>query len=107
MPTYEYLCTECGTNHDIVQSMADPTLTACPDCGKETLRKQFSGVGVMFKGSGFYRTDSRESKTATTPATPKTDSSAATSTPAPAATTTEKTAAPKKSESSSGSAAQS
>jgi len=107
VPTYEYLCTECGTNHDIVQSMADPTLTTCPDCGKETLRKQFSGVGVMFKGSGFYRTDSRESKTDSTPATPKTDSSSATSTPSPAATTTEKTAAPKKSESSSGSAAKS
>ena len=59
MPTYEYSCPECDTHHEIVQSMADPTLTTCPNCGKESLRKQFSGVGVMFKGSGFYRTDSR------------------------------------------------
>ena len=59
MPTYEYSCPECNTHHEIVQSMADPTLTTCPNCGKESLRKQFSGVGVMFKGSGFYRTDSR------------------------------------------------
>lgn len=61
MPTYEYRCASCGADHAIVQKMTDPTLTTCPACGAEELRKQFSGVGVMFKGSGFYRTDSRDS----------------------------------------------
>lgn len=61
MPTYEYTCSSCETNHEIVQKMSDPTLTECPDCGKPTLRKVFNGVGVVFKGSGFYRTDSRSS----------------------------------------------
>ena len=59
MPTYEYTCASCETKHDIVQKMTDPTLTDCPSCGQPTLRKVFGGVGVMFKGSGFYRTDSR------------------------------------------------
>lgn len=59
MPTYEYACASCDTHHDIVQKMTDPTLTDCPDCGQPTLRKLFNGVGVVFKGSGFYRTDSR------------------------------------------------
>src|SRR6056297_3789460 len=59
VPTYEYTCASCDTKHDIVQRMTDPTLTDCPSCGKPTLRKVFGGVGVVFKGSGFYRTDSR------------------------------------------------
>lgn len=59
MPTYEYVCSSCESNHEIVQKMTDPTLTECPDCGEPTLRKVFNGVGVVFKGSGFYRTDSR------------------------------------------------
>ena len=59
MPTYEYTCASCETKHDIVQKMTDPTLTDCPICGQPTLRKVFGGVGVVFKGSGFYRTDSR------------------------------------------------
>jgi len=59
VPTYEYACSNCGTNHEIQQKMSDPTLTECPACGQPTLRKLFSGVGIHFKGSGFYRTDSR------------------------------------------------
>jgi len=59
VPTYEYTCASCDTKHDIVQKMTDPTLTDCPSCGQPTLRKVFGGVGVVFKGSGFYRTDSR------------------------------------------------
>lgn len=59
MPTYEYTCASCEIKHDIVQKMTDPTLTDCPSCGQPTLRKVFGGVGVVFKGSGFYRTDSR------------------------------------------------
>jgi putative FmdB family regulatory protein len=61
MPTYEYSCTECGERLEVVQSFADDPLTVCPLCqGK--LRKLFSAVGVVFKGSGFYKTDSRASK---------------------------------------------
>jgi len=61
MPTYEYSCTECGEPLEVVQSFTDDPLTVCPLCqGK--LRKLFSAVGVVFKGSGFYKTDSRASK---------------------------------------------
>ncbi len=60
MPTYQYQCTECGNGLEAVQKFSDDALTTCPDCqGK--LRKVFSAVGVVFKGSGFYRTDSRSS----------------------------------------------
>lgn len=61
MPTYEYACSTCDQTHEVQQSMSDPTLTECPVCGQATVRKLFSGVGVHFKGSGFYRTDSRSS----------------------------------------------
>jgi len=58
VPTYQYACTECGHAFEQVQSFSDDTLTVCPECqGK--LRKIFNAVGVVFKGSGFYRTDSR------------------------------------------------
>jgi putative FmdB family regulatory protein len=58
VPTYQYACTECGEQLEAVQSFSDPALTECPACqGK--LRKVFSSVGVVFKGSGFYRNDSR------------------------------------------------
>ena len=58
MPTYEYACTECGDRTEVVQKISDPPMTACPVCGG-TLRRVFSPVGIVFKGSGFYRTDSR------------------------------------------------
>jgi putative FmdB family regulatory protein len=58
MPTYEYACTECGDRTEVVQSFADAPPTTCTVCGG-TLRKVFSPVGIVFKGSGFYRTDSR------------------------------------------------
>jgi putative FmdB family regulatory protein len=58
MPTYEYACTECGARTEVVQSIADAPLTTCTVCGGR-LRKVFSPVGIVFKGSGFYRTDSR------------------------------------------------
>jgi putative FmdB family regulatory protein len=64
VPTYEYTCSSCDTRHEIVQKMSDPTLTECPSCGQPSLRKLFNGVGVVFKGSGFYRTDSRSSGSA-------------------------------------------
>ncbi|TIC79096.1 FmdB family zinc ribbon protein [Nocardioides sp. GY 10127] len=58
MPTYQYACTECGHGFEIVQKFSDASLTECPEChGK--LRKVYNAVGVVFKGSGFYKTDSR------------------------------------------------
>lgn len=62
MPIYEYSCPSCDTKHEIVQSMTDDSITVCPTCGQSGLRKLFTGVGVVFKGSGFYRNDSREGK---------------------------------------------
>lgn len=59
MPTYEYRCKECGHQFDIVQSFQDDALTECPSCGQATLKKVFGSVGISFKGSGFYKTDSR------------------------------------------------
>ena len=58
MPTYQYRCTECGEDLEAVQKFSDPALTTCPTCSGQ-LRKVFNAVGVVFKGSGFYRTDSR------------------------------------------------
>ena len=80
MPTYAYTCTACGHAFDIHQSFSDDALTVCPECSGR-LRKVFSSVGVTFKGSGFYRTDSRSGgKSSTTPAASKpAASSAATS----------------------------
>ncbi len=58
MPTYEYACTECGDQTEVVQKFTDDPLTVCSTCGGR-LRKVFSPVGIVFKGSGFYRNDSR------------------------------------------------
>ena len=63
MPTYQYACTACGHRFEAVQSFSDASLTACPACSG-TLRKVFSSVGIVFKGSGFYRTDSRSGSSA-------------------------------------------
>ncbi|WP_083880845.1 FmdB family zinc ribbon protein [Nocardia araoensis] len=73
MPTYSYACTQCDNRFDIVQSFTDEALTVCSECSGK-LRKLFNSVGIVFKGSGFYRTDSRGgSSTASEPA--KSDSS--------------------------------
>ncbi len=90
MPTYEYECQQCHERVEAVQKFSDPTLTVCPLCGGE-LRKIFSAVGIVFKGSGFYKNDSRGSapKTSTTPSTSSsTDTSAATPAATPGATST-------------------
>ena len=58
MPTYQYACTACGHQFEAVQRFSDASLTDCPECAGR-LRKVFSSVGIVFKGSGFYRTDSR------------------------------------------------
>jgi putative FmdB family regulatory protein len=60
VPTYSYACTECGDRFDAVQAFSDSALTSCAKCNGR-LRKLFGNVGVVFKGSGFYRTDSRDS----------------------------------------------
>ncbi|GAA0991308.1 zinc ribbon domain-containing protein [Nocardiopsis tropica] len=57
MPTYQYACTECDAQMEVVQSFSDDALTVCPEC-EGRLRKVYSAVGIVFKGSGFYRTDS-------------------------------------------------
>jgi len=67
VPTYQYTCTECGEPLEAVQKFTDAPLTVCPACGGR-LRKVFSAVGIVFKGSGFYRTDSRNGSSATAPA---------------------------------------
>lgn len=62
MPTYQYTCTQCGHALEAKQSFTDAPLADCPSCGVDgALRKQYGSVGVVFKGSGFYRTDSRGS----------------------------------------------
>ncbi|RGA03282.1 FmdB family transcriptional regulator [Microbispora triticiradicis] len=76
MPTYQYACTACGEQLEAVQKFSDDPLTECPACqGK--LRKVFSAVGIVFKGSGFYRTDSRSSSSSTTTSTTSTPSKSA------------------------------
>ena len=65
MPTYSYSCTDCGHRFDAVQAFSDDSLTTCPECSGK-LRKLFNSVGVVFKGSGFYRTDSREASKSST-----------------------------------------
>ncbi|MFI6583542.1 FmdB family zinc ribbon protein [Embleya sp. NPDC050493] len=78
MPTYQYQCTACGEGLEAVQKFTDDALTECPAC-QGRLRKVFSAVGVVFKGSGFYRTDSRGSSTSSTPATASTGASSSSS----------------------------
>ncbi|HZR50729.1 MAG TPA: FmdB family zinc ribbon protein [Streptosporangiaceae bacterium] len=69
MPTYQYACRECGQQVEAVQKFSDDPLTVCDNCGG-SLRKVFSPVGIVFKGSGFYRTDSRSGSTSTSSTAP-------------------------------------
>ena len=84
MPTYQYVCGQCDAPLEVVQSFSDDALTTCPECKAEALKKVYGSVGVVFKGSGFYRNDSRG---ATSSATPRATDSSSTpaATPAPAA----------------------
>jgi putative FmdB family regulatory protein len=74
MPTYQYACSACKHEFEVFQAFTDTSLTHCPECGGE-LRKVYSAVGVVFKGSGFYKTDSKSTSSAsektTTPAPAK------------------------------------
>ena len=94
MPTYQYACTECGHSFEQFQSFSDDTLTQCPECDGR-LRKLFNAVGVVFKGSGFYRNDSRDAKPAAPAATGGGASETSSSSPEkkPASTTESKPAA--------------
>ncbi|CAB4723106.1 MAG: FmdB family transcriptional regulator [Actinobacteria bacterium] len=74
MPTYQYACTECGHAFEQVQSFSEDALTVCPECSGK-LRKVYNAVGVVFKGSGFYRNDSRNTTTSASPAASTSDSS--------------------------------
>ena len=95
MPTYQYSCTDCGEPLEVVQSFTDDALTECPACGGR-LRKLYNAVGIVFKGSRFYRTDSRSGSTSSVPASGSSSSdsgssstSSSSSTPsAPAASST-------------------
>ncbi|WP_369389802.1 FmdB family zinc ribbon protein [Streptomyces sp. CG1] len=76
MPTYQYQCTECGEGLEAVQKFTDDALTECPSCGGR-LKKVFSAVGIVFKGSGFYRNDSRGSTSSSSPASKSSTTSSA------------------------------
>ena len=87
MPTYQYACTECGHAFEKFQSFSDDALTECPEC-QGRLRKVFNAVGVVFKGSGFYRTDSRSASSSSDPSSGSSSGSSSTgnSTPTPTPT---------------------
>ena len=91
MPTYEYECQTCHERVEAVQKFSDAPLRVCDACGGN-LRKVFSGVGIVFKGAGFYKTDSRASSSAATP--PATSTPATPATPAPSATPAAASSAP-------------
>ncbi|MBZ6476778.1 FmdB family zinc ribbon protein [Streptomyces griseocarneus] len=76
MPTYQYQCTECGEGLEAVQKFTDDALTVCPQCDGR-LKKVFSAVGIVFKGSGFYRNDSRGSSSSSSPAAKSSTSTSA------------------------------
>jgi putative FmdB family regulatory protein len=103
VPTYSYACTECDNRFDAVQAFTDDALTACPKCNGR-LRKLFGKVGVVFKGSGFYRTDNREAaKSASNGSTSNGDSSSSSTSEKSSDKAAEKSAASDKSSSSAGS----
>ncbi|MFE0653785.1 FmdB family zinc ribbon protein [Streptomyces sp. NPDC059534] len=108
MPTYQYQCTECGEALEAVQKFTDDALTECPSC-QGRLKKVFSAVGIVFKGSGFYRNDSRGSSSSSSPAskssTPSTSSTSTTSDAKPAASTSSSASSSSASSSSTGSSA--
>jgi putative FmdB family regulatory protein len=86
VPTYAYACTACDHRFEIFQSFSDDSLTQCPEC-EGRLRKLFNAVGVVFKGNGFYRTDSRSGSSSSVPASSG-DSTAAKPAATPAASST-------------------
>ncbi|CAL9526655.1 hypothetical protein SUDANB121_03966 [Nocardiopsis dassonvillei] len=106
MPTYQYACTECGAQMEVVQSFSDDALTVCPEC-EGRLRKVYSAVGIVFKGSGFYRTDSGKTSNSSslTGSGASTAPAAASDKKESAGSETSSSSSPAKSESTSGSTA--
>ncbi|MFZ9986989.1 MAG: FmdB family zinc ribbon protein [Candidatus Nanopelagicales bacterium] len=104
MPTYQYACNDCGHELEAVQSFSDDALTTCPECGGR-LRKLFGNVGVVFKGSGFYRTDSRSSSSDTAASGTSTASSTSDTTKSTTASSTKSESATSSSPSGSSGAA--
>jgi putative FmdB family regulatory protein len=93
VPTYQYICTECEHSFELNQAFTDSTVPTCPEC-KGVVRKVFSSVGVVFKGSGFYRTDSRGAATSSSAPTPaSTPTAPAAPAPAPSTPTSPSTPA--------------
>ncbi|WP_145745228.1 FmdB family zinc ribbon protein [Saccharopolyspora dendranthemae] len=79
MPTYQYACTECDHRFEQVQSFSEDSLTECPQCTGR-LRKLFNAVGIVFKGSGFYRTDNRSSSSSSSGSSSSTESGSSSNT---------------------------
>ncbi|WP_405934671.1 FmdB family transcriptional regulator [Streptomyces longwoodensis] len=105
MPTYQYQCTECGEGLEAVQKFTDDALTECPNCGGR-LKKVFSAVGIVFKGSGFYRNDSRGSSSSSAPASSKSSTtSSSSSSSAPTSSSSDSSSSSGSSSSSSSSSA--
>ncbi|NUP24856.1 MAG: FmdB family transcriptional regulator [Streptomyces sp.] len=102
MPTYQYQCTECGEGLEAVQKFTDDALTECPNCGGR-LKKVFSAVGIVFKGSGFYRNDSRGSSSSSSPASSSKSTSATTTSSSSTSTSSSSDSKPSSSGSSSSS----
>ncbi|MFF3215251.1 FmdB family zinc ribbon protein [Streptomyces sp. NPDC002886] len=102
MPTYQYQCTECGEGLEAVQKFTDDALTVCPSCDGR-LKKVFSAVGIVFKGSGFYRNDSRGASSSSTPASKPASTPAATPAASSSSTSTSSSSASSSSSSSSSS----
>ena len=103
MPTYSYACTECGNRFDAVQAFSDDALTSCPKCSGK-LRKLFGSVGVVFKGSGFYRTDNRESGKSSSNGSAKSSESSSSSTSSDSSSSSNSSASSSSSSSSSSAA---
>lgn len=95
MPTYQYACRNCEHRFEATQGFHEEALRVCPECEAEDLRKLFGNVGVVFKGSGFYRTDSRSTSKSSGSSKPKADSatssSSTTSSSTPPSTTSSST----------------
>ncbi|MBD0840745.1 FmdB family zinc ribbon protein [Streptomyces sp. TRM68416] len=103
MPTYQYQCTECGEGLEAVQKFTDDALTECPTCDGR-LKKVFSAVGIVFKGSGFYRNDSRGSSSSSSPASSKPSTSSTSTSTASSASSDSKSSGTSTSSSSSSAA---
>nr|WP_084195910.1 FmdB family zinc ribbon protein [Streptosporangium amethystogenes] len=97
MPTYQYACSACNHQFEIVQKFSDDALTECPSCAGD-LRKVFSAVGIVFKGSGFYRTDSRSSSSSTVSSSGSSDSSSSSKSSDSSASSTPSTSSDSKSD---------